>query len=294
MYSEKKFYDILINNILKKIQEYRNNAINNVVTDLSDIKESVQFLWDTQLYKENFNELFLATSESFYNELSFKFVNSMSIVDYITFVEKSIEGESFLISNYLYDYSLKKLISLVERKTIIENKDKILKKSFDSDDLFNTNWINFLKRVFVLFKKIKLDEEMKKCWLQYISFMSNKIFTIYSKNSRSLFSSLIELKKNIDLTLQEAFLGEEKFKSVSKEGFAKSINLKPNFIADHFSKYIDLMFKESDKEEKTIEENINNFMVIMNKNSQYLNSLMPKTCLKLSLSEGSQQDSYTN
>jgi len=264
LYSEKKFYDILINNILKKIQEYRNNAINNVVTDLSDIKESVQFLWDTQLYKENFNELFLATSESFYNELSFKFVNSMSIVDYITFVEKSIEGESFLISNYLYDYSLKKLISLVERKTIIENKDKILKKSFDSDDLFNTNWINFLKRVFVLFKKIKLDEEMKKCWLQYITFMSNKIFTIYSKNSKSLFYSLIEFKKNIDLTLQEAFLGEEKFKSVSKEGFAKSINLKPNFIADHFSKYIDLMFKESDKEEKTIEVNINNFMVIIN------------------------------
>ena len=259
--SEKKFLEIMINNILFRIYEYRSSALENINIDLGEIKESVKFLWDTQSYKENFHELFLATSESFYNDLSQKLVSSLSIFDYISFVENSLEGETRLVLTYLYDFSLKKLVALVEKKSIIESKERILKKCFEIDDLLSLTWILFLKRVFLLFKKVKLDEEVKKCWMQYISFMSNKIFTIYSKNSKSLFDNLYELKRNIDLTLQEAFLSEEKFRSIAKEGFAKSINLKPNFIADHFSRYIDLMFKECDNEDKKIESNVDEFIV---------------------------------
>ena len=251
----------MINNILFRIYEYRSSALENINIDLGEIKESVKFLWDTQSYKENFHELFLATSESFYNDLSQKLVSSLSIFDYISFVENSLEGETRLVLTYLYDFSLKKLVALVEKKSIIESKERILKKCFEIDDLLSLTWILFLKRVFLLFKKVKLDEEVKKCWMQYISFMSNKIFTIYSKNSKSLFDNLYELKRNIDLTLQEAFLSEEKFRSIAKEGFAKSINLKPNFIADHFSRYIDLMFKECDNEDKKIESNVDEFIV---------------------------------
>jgi hypothetical protein len=55
----------MINNILRKNSWNIEAVYRGINLDLSEIKESVQFLWDTQLYKENFNELFLATSQSF-------------------------------------------------------------------------------------------------------------------------------------------------------------------------------------------------------------------------------------
>ena len=105
---------------------------------------------------------------------------------------------------------------------------------------------------------------MKTAWLDFIHKIATKIYFLFTKPGQSVlfFEHVYLLKKNIDLTLKEAFNADEKFKGAAKDGFTKALNLKPNFAADFLNRYIDHVFEESDKGEKYVMDKIDEFIII--------------------------------
>ena len=251
------------------------------------------FLWESGFYKENFQEYFISNSTNYYKNIGSNYINAFRIEDYIKFVELSFENESFLINTYLNDFSQKKLISELENYLINSKKSEILDKFFSFNSIvqinisnsnlnsmmieikdnsnskasceeyfLKTNHIEFLKKLYTLFRHIKIEDDLKASWITYINNMSNKIYSQHSHNYLLFFQNILELKKNIDIVIKESFNNDDKMKAAGREGFVKSINLKPNFIADYFARYIDHILTESGRDKQYIFDKIDEFMPI--------------------------------
>lgn len=263
----------------------------NSNSNISIISKAVLFLWETGFYKENFQEYFIYNSTDYYKNIGNNYINGFRIEDYIRFVELSFDNESFLINTYLNEFSLKKLISELENHLISSKKTQILEKFFSFDSIsysdnsnpnsmvieikdnssskiscegyfLKANHIEFLKKLYTLFRHIKIEDDLKASWINYIKNMSNKIYSQYSNNYLLFFQNILELKRNIDTVIKDSFNNDDKMKSAGREGFVKSINLKPNFIADYFARYIDHILTEIGREKQSIFDKIDEFMLI--------------------------------
>ena len=162
---------------------------------------------------------------------------------------------------------------ILESVLIIDKKSNILSNVFQTKALLNNDTISLLKRIFLIFKRVKIEEDLRLSWLDSIIHYGHIIYNTYFKDSIKWFENLVKLKQNIDQTLQDAFFNEEKFKNTAKEGYSKTVNYKPNSISDCFSSYINHIFchkenkesKESkdklENEEEVIKTKIVEFMV---------------------------------
>lgn len=169
--------------------------------------------------------------------------------------------ENEICEKILSELGLTKLNYILETIIIVDIKDKLLDRVFLDKTLFDEEQIYFLKKVYLIFKKIKIEDNLRIRWLQYIIHYGHVINSSYLLDSVKWFFHLEELKKNIDSTIQDAFLNEDKFKLSGKEGYSKTINYKPNYIADCFSNYLNHLFCEESNEE-VIKTQINSFMVL--------------------------------
>jgi hypothetical protein len=259
------FINDLIERLIFRINDYRETQYNQMASgDLSDIGLAVSFLNETGLYKDRFNEIFINVTTEYYKNLSDTLLTSETfpLEKYIIFVENSIKFEGEIISTYLNEISLKKVLLALDTNLLLDRKEFILSGVFNVAEPLDNQRIALLARIFELFKRVKIDDSLKQAWLKYINFYAEELFKLYSKNSMELFSRMFTLKKNIDVALKESFKADEKFKLAAKEGFTKALNLKPNFAADFLSRYIDHIFEETDKGENYILEKIDEFMII--------------------------------
>jgi len=268
-------------------------------SNINIISKAVLFLWETGFYKEVFQDFFISNSSNFYKNIGNNYIEYLRIEDYIKFVEISFDNESYLINTFLNDYSHKKLINELEMNLINIKRQQILEKVFSfntitqntntlkrdkgiliniktetknqnitstnisCEELFlRINHIEFLKKLYILFHKIKIDEDLKSNWVKYINTLCNKIYSQYSSNYLLFFQNIFELKKNIDLTVKESYHNDDKMKSAGRDGFVQSINLKPNFIADYFARYVDHILTESGRDKQFIFDKIDEFMLI--------------------------------
>lgn len=269
-----------------------NSIINKSNSNISIILKAVLFLWETGFYKENFQEFLIKNSTDFYKNVGNNYIHSLRIEDYIKFVELSFENETFLVNTYLNEFSQKKLINEMQDILINSIKQKILDKFFSfktqnqfsnnpnenvikieanqssnnqpcCEELFlRVNHIDLLKKLYFLFRRIKIEDDLKNSWISFISFLCNKIYSQYSNNYLLFFQNILELKKNIDTVIKDSFNNDDKMKAAGRDGFVKSINLKPNFIADYFARYIDHILTESGRDKQYIIDKIDEFMLI--------------------------------
>ena len=254
-----------INNIRLKIinQEIIINE-ENIKSNLNDIKLLINFLTESGLYKEYFDKLFLEETQKFYELNTTIKIKELSLQDYINYIDTVFSLEKTLILDYLNVLSLKPLFNNLNN-ILLKDKIKIIfEKFFDCKDkskIFSENF-ELMNKLFILFKGIKLESEIKKKFSEYIQKCSEKIYDSYDSNYLELYNHLILLKTNINKFLTISFLNEESFKSLIKENLIKVINIKQNYITDIFSRYINYILTESAKKEpiEKLKEKINEFI----------------------------------
>ena len=248
----KKFIECLIQNVIQEISNLRIKLIKkeielnekNINDTLSKIKLSINLLCDTGLYNQFFNTTFIEETSKFYTSTANEYINKFSLEEYLQFVDLVFKAENIIIIQHLNEISLKNTIMNLNMILIKYKKDEIFKKYYQTPstnttlNILNTNY-ELLQKIFLLFKNIKIEDEIKKQFTEYIKNCSIKIYEQYNKDYLKLFESFILFKNNVDSIISISFLNDEKFKSLGKDYLGKAINYKPNYIADYFSRYID-------------------------------------------------------
>ena len=228
---------------------------------LEKISLIIRFYCETGIYQDYFSKELIKNTEDYYTKKTEELIKSNPIDKYMIYVEEVLEFENYLIVNHLNEISLKPILNKLNI-ILLNNNKKIIFEKYYSADLsnnnneakisLNENYI-LMKKIYILFKNIKLEEEIKKKFSEYIISTCKLIYSKYSKDYKLFYESIYLLKKNIDKYITESFLGEEKFKSISKESLTKGINQKPSLVCDIFSNYIDNILR-FDAEKKSLHE----------------------------------------
>lgn len=269
-----------INEIKMDIEEDINIGDNNNDKKYSELTKEFQekisliirFYCETGIYQEYFNKELIQNTDDYYNKKTVEYINNNSIDKYITYVENVLEFENYLIVTHLNEITLKPILNKLNIILLNNNKKIIFEKYYETNKniedkdtklVLNENY-PLMKKIYILFKNIKLEEEIRKKFSDYIRAICKLIYTKYSKDFILFYENIVLLKKNIDKYIADSYLGEEKFKSVSKESLTKGINQKPNFICDIFSNYIDniLRYDAEKKPLNEIKNIINEYMIL--------------------------------
>ena len=284
------------NNIIKMDIDEDNNK-NNKYYDISNeylekIALFVRFYCETGIYQEYFNKYFIKHTEEFYTKKTEEYINNNSIDKYITYVEEILSFENYLILSYLNEITLKQVVNKLNVILLSNNKSIIFTKFYSSNTNKNNNTqlalnenFNLMKKIFILFKNIKSEEDIRKKFSDYIIKSCKDIYSKFSKNYKLFYENIDLLKKNIDHFISDSFLSDERFKSTSKESLTKGMNQKPGFICDTFSKYIDNVLREdADKLSlNEIKNIINEYMVLfkyIENKDLFENFFIKKLCIR--------------
>ena len=285
-----------INEIKMDIEEDINNNDNKKYSELSHeflekLSLLIRFFCETGIYQEYFSKELITNTENYYNKITQEYINNNTIDKYINYVEEILEFENHLIVNNFNEITLKPVLNKLNIILLNNNKKIIFEKYYDNQNLNNNSKLalneNYplMKKIYILFKNIKLEEEIRKKFTDYIINTCKSIYSKYSKNYILFYESIILLKKNIDKYISDSFLGEEKFKSISKESLIKGMNQKPNFICDIFNNYIDniLRFDAGKKPLNEIKNIINEYMILfkyIGNKDLFENCFIKKLCVR--------------
>ena len=285
-----------INEIKMDIEEDINNNDNKKYSELSHeflekLSLLIRFFCETGIYQEYFSKELITNTENYYNKITQEYINNNTIDKYINYVEEILEFENYLIVNNFNEITLKPVLNKLNIILLNNNKKIIFEKYYDNQNLNNNSKLalneNYplMKKIYILFKNIKLEEEIRKKFTDYIINTCKSIYSKYSKNYILFYESIILLKKNIDKYISDSFSGEEKFKSISKESLIKGMNQKPNFICDIFNNYIDniLRFDAGKKPLNEIKNIINEYMILfkyIGNKDLFENCFIKKLCVR--------------
>ena len=250
-----------INEIKMEIEDDNDNKYSELAKEfLEKISLLIRFYCETGIYQEYFSKELIKNTEEYYTKKTEEYINNNQISKYINFVEEILAFENYLIVNHLNEISLKPIINKLN-VILLSNNKKIIFEKYNSNNINNNNDMKLvlnenyplMKKIYILFKNIKLEDEIKKKFSEYIITTCKSIYAKFSKDYKLFYQNIASLKKNIDKYIAESFLGEEKFKSVSKESLTKGLNQKPSLVCDIFSNYIDNILRY-DTEKKPLNE----------------------------------------
>ena len=254
----------------------------------------IRFYCETGIYQDYFNKYFIKHTEEYYSKKTNEYISNNSIHKYITYVEEVLSFENYLILSNLNEITLKPVLSKLNLILLNDNKNKIF-TDFYSNNENNTNNKNtqfalndnydLMKKIFILFKNIKLEEDVRRKFSNYIIKTCNEIYNKFNKNYKLFYENIELLKENIDHFISDSFLNDEKFKSTSKESLTKGMNQKPSFICDTFSKYIDNVLRETaDKMPlNELKKKINEYMILfkyIENKDLFENFFIKKLCIR--------------
>ena len=296
-----------VNEIKMDIDDEVENNSNKKYEDvtkefLEKISLLIRFYCETGIYQEYFSKELIKNSEEYYAKMTEEFINNNSIEKYINYVEEILDFENYLIITHLNEISLKPIINKLNIILLSNKKKTIFEKYYnananENDNIISTTNTNnetkvplnenysLMKKIYILFKNIKLEEEIKKKFNEYIISTCKLIYAKYSKDYNLFYDNIYLLKKNIDKYIAESFLGEEKFKSVSKESLTKGLNQKPSLVCDIFSNYIDkiLRFDAEKKPLNEIKNIIYEYMILfkyIGNKDLFQNFFIKKLCIR--------------
>lgn len=248
--------------IINKTTEF--NA-NNISLTLNKIKLGIDLLCECGRYKECFNAQFINSSNEFYSNVSANVIRNTPLEGYVSFVQLVFDLENKIVLHHLNELSLKALINNLNQILLQDKSNEIFDRYYQIEANSNENILiekyDLMKSIYSLFKSIKYEDDIKKRFSDYISHCSNKIYEVYSKDFINFFSNLLKFKNNIDSIIRLSFSNDEKLKTLGKDSLAKTINLKPNFIADSFSRYIDYIITSQITTEEA-KRAIDDFMLV--------------------------------
>lgn len=247
-----------VDGILEQIERERNGE----TVDRSLLRSLLGMLSDLQVYKESFEERFLAETNRLYASEGQRLMQERDVPEYLHHVARRLEEENDRDISYLDQSTQKPLISTVEKQLLGEHLTAILQKGLSP--LMDGNRVTELALLYQLFSKVKGGlPALLQFWRDYIKTFGGEIVGTPEKD-KDMVQDLLDFKDKMDNVAHNCFTRNESFINAMKEAFENFINKRPNKPAELIAKYVDTKLRAGNKEatEEELERILDKIMII--------------------------------
>uniref|UniRef100_A0A8C8DVI6 Cullin-4A n=1 Tax=Oryzias sinensis TaxID=183150 RepID=A0A8C8DVI6_9TELE len=220
--------------ILEQIELERNGE----TVDRSLLRSLLGMLSDLQVYKDSFEERFLAETDRLYAAEGQRLMQERDVPEYLHHVARRLEEENDRILSYLDQMS--------------------------TFNLLDENRVTELALLYQLFSKVKGGlPTLLQFWRDYIKSFGGEIVCTPEKD-KDMVQDLLDFKDKMDNVAQSCFGRNEGFINAMKEAFETFINKRPNKPAELIAKYVDSKLRAGNKEatEEELERILDKIMII--------------------------------
>lgn len=204
--------------------------------DQNLIKSSIEMLTTLHIYDDFFEEVFLETTDRFYQKESRNVIRDYPISQYMKHVRKRLNQEQERIRNYLELKTEQYLLNIIYFQFIEQHMNEILTKKFD--DLLEDNMYEDLSLTYRLFQKVENGiANLVKHFQKYIITKGTTITDI--QNDKKMIQDLLDFKDNLETIIRKSFENQPKFHESIRSAFKKLINVAHVKSAHLLAKFID-------------------------------------------------------
>lgn len=235
----------LIQQIINQIMLLRDG----VVSEIFQIKNLIELLEFTKVYKQEFEREFLKLTGFYFKSKVLNFSEKFEIREYLNFLNKTFKEEKELSEKLmLSSHSSKKIVIVLEEEFILNNIKNMFEFGFSK--LIEENDFEYLKLFYYFLEKVDKIDFVKINFNDYIKKIGTNLITNEIKNE-NLIQSIIEFREKMLSIVEKSFDNSKKIKTTLDYAFQYFINLKTNNLAEITSKYMDdLLKKEKIRQEK--------------------------------------------
>ena len=218
--------------------------------DPSLLRDSIAMLHIFGIYGKLFEPLFLRQSGSFFEDFAQQRASS-PMKDYITSCDKLLEKERLRCDMYNFDSSTKRSLLDKAYHSLIQQQSAILLDVQGLAKLIDNGILPSLKALYSLLGLSNLQAKLKEPWEEYIRAEGSKIVSDKDRGD-DMVVRLLELKRNLDLIIRDAFEKDDAFTYTLREAFSNFINDRKNMsawgtnsskVGEMIAKYIDALLR---------------------------------------------------
>lgn len=249
-------YNRLMSSIMDLIYDERAHERDNKLI----LYKLLQMITKLGLYFDKFFNLFIENTQKYYNSVTKTLFDSLSVSEYIHFVEKSLKKEQERIVNYLGSQSTGDNISAVELIMVKSMSSNILEKGLKG--LIENNKLSDIALLYKLLKKVDELKTLDTHFCAVIKENGNAIMQSSDEN-KNLISELLDFQDKVDNIMASSFENNIKFKFSNKNVWESFLNT-GNKIALELAKDLDNNLKKGSKVRLTESELEKRFTGIIN------------------------------
>ena len=249
-------YNRLMSSIMDLIYDERAHERDNKLI----LFKLLQMLTKLGLYFDKFFNLFIESTQKYYNSVAKTLFDSLSVSEYIHYVEKSLKKEQERIVNYLGSQSTGDNITAVELIMVKSMSSNILEKGLKG--LIEYNKLSDIALLYKLFKKVDELKTLDTHFCAVIKEAGNAIM-LNSDENKNLISELLDFQDKVDNIMASSFENNIKFKFSNKSVWENFLNT-GNKIALELAKDLDSNLKKGGKVRLTESELEKRFTGIIN------------------------------
>lgn len=236
----------IITQILSEIKNERNGEeIDGIL-----LKSVIEMLQTLQLYENCFLNDFLKESREFYNEESKNRLETSSIPEYLTYVNKRISQEQNRVSDYLNKHTENQILDIIYKELVEKHVNRILCKGFD--DLLQKNMFEELTLLYRLFQKIQNGSQYLINYFR--DFIVQKGMDLTDlKNEKNMIQDLLSLMDDLEKIILICFDHRKDFYDSIRKSFKTIINNCNTKVALLLAKFLDNKLKAKDTSDEDLE-----------------------------------------
>lgn len=188
----------------------------------------------------------LAATRSYFEELSSKSIAHYSVNDYLIRADEIVRQEKEY-SKWLYNDNSggSKDLKIVYEKLITQHAEKLI-GDLSSLLIDAKNSLPVLTLLYAFLSDVKKISPLRTAFGQYICEEGEKI-VMESEKDEMMIERLLEYKSTIDQIVAQAFKGDEAFRQTQKDNFETFVNKRQNKPAELIAKFLDSRLRSGNK-----------------------------------------------
>lgn len=214
------------------------------------LKESIMMIHVFNMYHKGFEPIYIEDSAKYYFHFGEE-RSSQSLKDYILACERLLKDEDYRCNAYNFDSSTKKQLLDVAHGILIKDYSTKLLNGDSVSKLLSEHEIESMKALYDLLRLSGIQAKLKKPWSSFIQDTGAVIVGDTSRGDEMVLR-LLEHRRSMDLTIRDAFGGDEEFAYDLRQSFSSFMNDSkttvgwssgPSKIGEMIAKHIDMLLR---------------------------------------------------